>query len=172
MSDLASRAALVVSVLLSLTPAPGRAEAIPGGVSPCTETGDTVTVIARKRELWLCHDGAATGRFQVAMGRGGVDKRQQGDGKTPLGSYALGLPRPSPEYGLFIPIDYPTPDQAAHGFTGGAVGIHGPPRGLTEPEYPTTAVDWTKGCIATGTDDDIEVIAAFVRERQPSLVVR
>lgn len=140
--------------------------------SPCPEKGDFIAVIARKRELWLCQDGAPVARFHVAMGRGGVDKRRQGDGRTPLGTYALGLPRPSARFGVFIPIDYPTPDQAAQGFTGSAVGIHGPPRGLTEPEYPTTAVDWTQGCIATGVDDDIVVIAGFVLERRPVLLVR
>jgi murein L,D-transpeptidase YafK len=130
-----------------------------------------VTVIARKRELWLCQGGAAVARFPVAMGRGGFDKRRKGDGRTPLGTYTLGTPRPSARYGLFIPIDYPTPDQAANGFTGSDVGIHGPPRGVTE-EYPTTAVDWTQGCIATGMDTDIGMIAEFVRARQPVLVVR
>jgi len=139
---------------------------------PCPERGDTVTVIARKRELWLCRDGAALARFQVAMGRGGVDKRRKGDGRTPLGTYTLGSPRRSAKFGVFIPIAYPTSDQAAQGFTGSAVGIHGPPRGLTEPEYPTTAVDWTQGCIATGIDEHIGEIAEFVRARQPVLVVR
>jgi murein L,D-transpeptidase YafK len=131
-----------------------------------------VTVITRKRELWLCQEGAAVARFQVAMGRGGFDKRRKGDGRTPLGTYSLGAPRPSVRYGVFIPIDYPTPDQAAAGFTGSEVGIHGPPRGLSEPEYPTTVVDWTQGCIATGVDADIDVIAEFVRARQPVLVIR
>ncbi len=140
--------------------------------SPCPEKGDVVTVIARKRQLWLCQEGAPLAKFQVAIGRGGVDKRRRGDGRTPLGTYTLGSPRPSNLYGVFIPIDYPTPDQAASGFTGSAVGIHGPPRGQSEPEYPTTAVDWTQGCIATGLDEDIDVIAEFVRARQPVLVVR
>lgn len=131
-----------------------------------------VTVIARKRELWLCQEGAAVAKFQVAIGRGGLDKRRKGDGRTPTGTYALGSPRASTQFGLFIPIDYPTREQAAQGFTGGEVGIHGPPRGLAEPDYPTTAVDWTRGCIATGMDVDIGVIAEFVRDRRPLLVIR
>lgn len=140
--------------------------------SPCPEEGDVVTVIARKRELWLCQHGEPLAKFQVATGRGGFDKRRRGDGRTPLGTYTLGSPRPSSKYGVFIPIDYPTADQTASGFTGSALGIHGPPRGLTEPEYPTTVIDWTQGCIATGLDSEIDVIAEFVRERQPLLVVR
>jgi murein L,D-transpeptidase YafK len=139
--------------------------------SPCPEKGDVVTVISRKRELWLCRQGAPVARFQVAMGRGGVDKHRSGDGRTPLGKYTLGSPRPSAQFGLFIPIHYPTPEQAAKGFTGSEVGIHGPPRGLTAPEYPTTEIDWTRGCIATGLDADIAFIADFVRDRRPLLVV-
>lgn len=164
------RRALALAALALATPtSAGEAVAVR---PPCPEMGSVIAVVARKRQLWLCQDGAAVARFQVAMGRGGVDKRRKGDGRTPLGQYRLGSPRPSARYGLFIPIDYPTPDQAASGFTGSNVGIHGPPRGLTEPEYPTTSVDWTQGCIATGVDADIGVIAEFVRARRPVLVVR
>ncbi|HET9595485.1 MAG TPA: L,D-transpeptidase family protein [Anaeromyxobacteraceae bacterium] len=130
-----------------------------------------MTVVSRKRALWLCQNGAVVAKFQVAIGRRGVDKRKKGDGRTPLGTYALGAPRPSARYGLFIPIHYPTPEQAAKGFTGSDLGIHGPPRGLTEPEYPTTEIDWTQGCIATGMDFDIAIIASFVRDRSPTLVI-
>jgi hypothetical protein len=138
----------------------------------CPETGDVVAVITRKRELWLCRDGAVAARFEVALGQGGIDKRKKGDRRTPLGTYALGTPRPSGKFGLFIPIVYPTPEQAAQGQTGGDVGIHGPPRKLPEPAYPSTAYDWTLGCVATGTDLEIQAIADFVRERQPVLVIR
>jgi hypothetical protein len=138
----------------------------------CPATGEVIAVITRKRELWLCIDGAPAARFEVALGQGGLDKRQKGDRRTPLGTYALGTPRLSGRYGIFIPIVYPNREQAAQGLTGGDVGIHGPPRKLPEPEYPTTAFDWTLGCVATGTDADIELIATFVRERKPMLVVR
>jgi hypothetical protein len=139
---------------------------------PCPEPGDMVAVITTKRELWLCRDGALWARFQVALGQGGLDKRRKGDRRTPLGTYALRSPRPSGRFGVFIPIGYPTAEQAAQGLTGGTLGIHGPPRGKAEPEYPTTAFDWTLGCVATGTDADIEVIADFVRQRQPVVVIR
>ena len=45
-------------------------------------------------------------------------------------------------------------------------------RKLPEPEYPSTAYDWTLGCVATGSDLEIQVIADFVRERQPVLVIQ
>lgn len=157
-------------------PNPATPLAAPAALAPpaalCPETGEVIAVLTRKRELWLCIDGAPAARFEVALGQGGLDKRQKGDRRTPLGTYELGTPRLSGRYGIFIPIVYPTREQAAQGLTGGDVGIHGPPRKLPEPEYPTTAFDWTLGCVATGSDADIALIATFVRDRKPMLVVR
>jgi len=152
--------------------APAPAEARARAEGNCPDAGSAVAVLTRKRELWLCSDGAPAQRFQVALGQRGLDKRRKGDGRTPLGTYSLGAPRPSGQFGIFIPIEYPTPEQARQGHTGSTVGIHGPPRGKAEPSYPSTAFDWTLGCVATGTDEDIEVIARFVRERQPVVVIR
>ena len=162
---------IAFAVLFSAATA-GADEPVNRSEPPCPDEGNVVTVIARKRELWLCQQGVAVAKFQVALGRGGMDKRQKDDGRTPVGTYSLGNPRRSVEYGVFIPIAYPTPEQAAQGFTGSGIGIHGPPRGLTEPDYPTTVFDWTRGCVATGLDTDIEVIAEFVRTYQPIVVIR
>ncbi|ACL66439.1 ErfK/YbiS/YcfS/YnhG family protein [Anaeromyxobacter dehalogenans 2CP-1] len=161
-------AAWVLALLPALAPA--GAGALDPSPSPCPRARDAVVVVTDRRELWLCRGGIPAAQFAVALGRSGVGKRRHGDGRTPLGTYPLGDPRPSTQYGTFIPIAYPTPAQAARGFTGAAVGIHGPPRG-TEG-YPVTEVDWTQGCIATGTDEDVDAIAAFVRARRPRLVIR
>src|SRR5512146_550072 len=111
-------------VLLSI-PGAARSE-----TRPCPASGDAVVVHTATRHLWLCSDGTPAARYAVALGRGGIGKRRRGDGRTPLGTYPLGVPRQSARYGMFIPIASPTSDQAANGFTGAAVGIHGPPRGF------------------------------------------
>jgi L,D-transpeptidase catalytic domain len=165
--------ALILSVLtLGLA---GKAIAGVGAAArkpaPCPETGQAVAVVTSRHELLLCTDGTTAARFAVSIGRGGVDKHRQGDARTPLGTYPLGSPRPSLRYGTFIPIGYPTPEQAARGFTGGSVGIHGPPRDWDDPSYPLTALDWTLGCIATGSDAEVETVAEFVRTRQPIIVI-
>ncbi len=157
------------AVSAAVPPASAAPEATP---ARCPEKGDAIAVFTTKRELWLCVDGKEAARFEVALGQAGPGKRKQGDRRTPLGTYSLGPPRPSAKYGTFIPIAYPTAEQAAHGQTGGSVGIHGPPRKLPEPGYPTTAFDWTLGCVATGSDAEVEAIAAFVRSRQPVVVIR
>lgn len=138
----------------------------------CPAAGRAVAIFVRKRELWLCVDGEPTARYQVALGQQGVGKSRKGDNRTPLGTYTLGLPRPSARFGTFIPIAYPTPEQKAMGLTGSDLGIHGPPRKLPEPDYPSNAYDWTEGCVATGTDAEIEAVAAFVREHRPEVVIR
>ncbi len=165
---------MFATTLLTLALAAGdaMAEEIDQTPSTCPTTGDVVAVFTRKREIWLCRHGSLVGRIPVALGRGGNGKRRTGDNRTPLGVYGFGTPRPSKLYGTFIPFDYPTREQASRGHSGGALGIHGPPRGQAEPEYPTTAVDWTMGCVATGTDSDIETVAEFVRRYHPALLVR
>ncbi|WP_242342056.1 L,D-transpeptidase family protein [Anaeromyxobacter terrae] len=139
--------------------------------APCPDVGDHVVVDTRARVLWLCTDRHAVARVRVALGRGGVDKEREGDGRTPLGAYTLGEPRPS-RFGTFIPIGYPTAAQRARGLSGSNVGIHGPGRRLSWLGRASTWVDWTAGCVATGTDEDIARVAAFVRERRPSIVLR
>ena len=139
---------------------------------PCAQADNAVVVLTGRRELWLCARGAPPARYAISLGRSGTGKRRRGDGRTPLGTYALGVPRPSSRYGSFIPIAYPTVAQAARGYSGSAIGIHGPPRGITPAEYPVTEVDWTHGCIATSTDEEVDAIASFVRERRPRVVIR
>jgi murein L,D-transpeptidase YafK len=118
--------------------------------------------------MYLCNAGKAEGAFTVALGTKGVGKQREGDYKTPLGHYGLGPPRASKNFHIFVPVGYPTPAQARMGFTGGAIGIHGPPRGYsTLAELALlVAQDWTAGCIAVATDAEIETVAAWVRKQE------
>src|SRR5512133_4002634 len=167
-SSRTARAIVTVLVALSI---PGAARS-GDDARPCPESGDAVVVRTATRHLWLCAAGTPLVRYAVALGRGGIGKRRRGDGRTPVGTYPLGEPRPSARYGTFIPIAYPTPAQAASGLTGSAVGIHGPPRGFEGPESVVTSFDWTLGCIATGTSGEVGAIAEFVRARRPRIVIR
>lgn len=101
--------------------------------------------------------------FHVALGRGGVDKRAEGDSRTPRGRYTLGAARPSSRYHRFIPVGYPTASQAGQGFTGSDVGIHGPRDAFAWLGRTTVWVDWTRGCIALGTKADVDRVAEWAR---------
>ena len=95
------------------------------------------------------------------LGRGGLDKRVEADGKVPLGEYPLGPALASKAFHVFIPVGYPTPSQRRRGFTGGAIGVHGPSR--ADQGRFSTGMDWTLGCIAVGSDDEIDRVARWVR---------
>ncbi|HEX2660740.1 MAG TPA: L,D-transpeptidase family protein [Polyangia bacterium] len=147
-----------------------RAHAQPG---PCHPHETAVVVETRARRLHLCEAGQVARSFDVALGVGGVGKQRQGDNKTPLGEYGLGPPRASHDYHLFVPVGYPTVAQARQGFTGSAIGIHGPPRGFAGllARAGTVVPNWTAGCIALPSDDEIEAVAAWLR-RQTTRRVR
>jgi murein L,D-transpeptidase YafK len=131
---------------------------------PCQDEKSSIVVDTKKHRLFLCLENATVGTYRVAIGKGGTPKRKQGDSKTPLGRYALGKPRPSKRYGTFIPVGYPTRKQREQGYTGSAIGIHGPDRSVAWLGALTLLTDWTQGCVAVGTDSTIDEIAAWVEK--------
>ena len=117
-------------------------------------------MFARQRLLWACRQDRPVTSYRVALGSGGLGKTREGDQRTPLGTYALGRPRPSRRFARFIPIAYPTAEQRRDGYTGGSVGIHGPPAGGLDPLGAVS--NWTDGCIAVDRMEDAEELAAWV----------
>lgn len=150
---------LIAAIVLALALSP----------EPCVGKGTVLYVDAAERTLWLCESGQAVEAIPVALGRGGLDKRVEGDAKVPLGEYPLGSPRPSQSYHLFIPVGYPTPSQRRNGFSGSAIGVHGPPRAYGGPA--STASDWTLGCIAVGTDDEIARVADWLKTTRARRII-
>lgn len=148
---------LAAALLLSL--------ALPcSAADPCAGKGTLVLVRTEDHHLHLCENNVSTKQYSVALGTGGVGKRREGDAKTPLGTYSLGAPRASAAgFGTFIPIGYPTPEQRKAGYTGGAVGIHAPPRGWEWAGPLAVGSDWTLGCVAVESDLVIGAIARWVR---------
>jgi len=141
-------------------------------VNPCTSPEPQVVVIAKDHHLWLCDQGHAVAHYDVALGRSGTGKRAAGDRKTPLGTYPLGKARLSSRFGTFIPVAYPTASQRLQGFSGADVGIHGPDRRLRWAGRANTWFDWTAGCIALGTDENVRAVAWWVQTRNPGIVIR
>jgi murein L,D-transpeptidase YafK len=132
---------------------------------PCAGQGTSIVVHTADSELHLCEGGASTKRFPVALGRKGKGKKAQGDARTPLGTYDLGVPRSSREFGTFIPIAYPTVAERKKGYTGRDVGIHGPKRSFRWAGRINAWFDWTAGCIAVADDPSIKEIAAWVKSK-------
>jgi L,D-peptidoglycan transpeptidase YkuD (ErfK/YbiS/YcfS/YnhG family) len=138
---------------------------------PCEGQDTAVVIDTGLRMMWTCKDSHKLKDYHISIGRGGIDKREQGDKKTPLGEYTLGIPRSSEKFGVFIPVGYPNQDQKNRGYTGSAIGIHGPDRLFKRLEETDAWFDWTKGCIAVGSDDDISEIALWLKENNVTKVI-
>jgi len=124
----------------------------------------------------------------VAIGRNGVStSKQEGDQKTPLGSYRISRIKTDSRYHLFFGFDYPNMDQATEALKarrissdewqainmahlqgreppantplGGYVGIHG--IGSGDPRIHED-FNWTEGCIAL-TNEQIDDLARWIK---------
>ncbi len=158
-------------VLLLLLSSPSSSSSSSSSSPPCARAETAVVVDTRVHRMHLCRDGNVDRTFVVALGMRGVGKQRQGDARTPLGRYGLGPPRASQNFHIFVPVEYPTPAQARMGFTGSAIGIHGPPRGWTLAALATLVMqDWTIGCNAVETDEDIETVATWIRKHEVKVV--
>ena len=129
----------------------------------CGAPDTRIVVDVAKHTLSLCDGDKRVDAFAVRLGRGGVGKTREGDGKTPIGTYSLGDPRASNRYGTFIPIGYPTEEQKKLGYTGSAVGVHGPARWVKWLGSLVNTFDSSDGCVGVARDAEIEKIATWVR---------
>lgn len=158
----------LATILLALfLPTSSRGEA-PSETSPdpCRARRTSVIVDTESRRLHLCRRGVTDASYPVNLGQGGLGKRRQGDQKTPLGRYALGTPRASVSgFTWFVPVGYPTEAQRQRGYTGGAIGIHGPPDWMPSQVIDLAfATPWTDGCIMVRTRAEIDAIRAWLLE--------
>jgi len=158
---------IIVLYLFMLSSLPG----LTAENEPCKGLDTALIVDTSSHTMWMCQKSDAIAEFRVAIGQCGVEKRGKGDKKTPRGEFDLGIPRPSGKFRLFIPIGYPNAEQSSKGYSGGNIGIHGPHRGSLWLGKDSSKVDWTHGCIAVGTDEDILTVAQWVKDQGVKKVI-
>ena len=137
----------------------------------CPPAQNVVRVETASHRLGLCEQGVVRETFSVRLGRNGTGKEAEGDRKTPLGTYALGGARSSSAYGTFIPIGYPTEAQRQRGYTGSAVGVHGPHRSMLWLGSKVNVVDSTDGCVGIASDEEMSRIQRWVSTAPASTIV-
>ncbi len=107
--------------------------------------------------------------FYISLGLNGVEKRREGDQKTPLGIYRITSKRAKlPDfYGASAyPIDYPNDWDKMQGRKGHGIWLHGTPSATYS--RPPRATD---GCIVL-TNDDLERLSRYVDvSRTPVVIV-
>lgn len=139
---------------------------------------DSVLVKKSKRTMELHKDGAVYRTYRISLGdqpRG--HKIQEGDERTPEGSYVLDWRNPNSSFYKSIHVSYPnaldrTVARSLGVSPGGMIMIHGLPNWLSSPrlaeEYRRT--DWTDGCIAVG-NEEMDEIWRLVRDGTPITIL-
>jgi len=145
---------------------------------PLAVVADRIVVHKTERELLLVADGKTLKRYQIALGgnpRG--HKTQEGDQRTPEGTYHIAGRNPRSAYHLSLRISYPNEEDRMQATRrsvspGGDIMIHGLPNGFGWIGRLHRLVDWTAGCIAVTdsesvTDSEIEEIWRAVPDGTP-----
>jgi len=133
---------------------------------------DHVVVLKKERTLRLLSQGKVIRTYEVALGGDPVGpKAQQGDHKTPEGSYVLDSRNPHSQFYKSIHISYPSEHDRAlarrNGVSpGGDVFVHGLPNGYGAIGAAHRLRDWTDGCIAV-TNEELDEIWAAVPDGTP-----
>jgi len=155
--------------VLAATPATGEAAATPPleikrvidlkNLQP--EDVDKIEIFKADRTLHLLDaDGNVLRSYKIVLGWEPVGKKtEEGDGKTPEGSYTIDSFNENSSYNKSMRISYPNKDDIAqakkrHVSPGGAIFIHGKPNFKAWMFWHyNKSTDWTNGCVALDNTD-------------------
>lgn len=124
-----------------------------------------IVVYKDERKMYLMNDKRVLRKYDFDLGFAPEgDKKIEGDGKTPEGTYYISYLNPASRFHLSLKISYPNADDVAEARAlgkspGGDIFIHGQ-GGIGR------VGDWTWGCISV-TNDEIEEIYSMVRVGTP-----
>ncbi len=139
---------------------------------PAGTVADRVVVLKANRTLELYSGSNLLRSYSISLGREPVGpKQQQGDHRTPEGSYVLDYRKADSSYHRALHISYPRPDQVATAHAQGVAAgdlimIHGLPNGLGFLGRLHLLMDWTVGCVAV-TNADVDEIWRVVPDGTP-----
>lgn len=131
-----------------------------------------IAVDAEKSRLYLFANGAQglslIGDFYISVGKLGVDKREEGDQRTPLGMYFSTHMIPGAKlpdlYGVgALPVNYPNDWDRLHGRTGSGIWLHGSP----SDQFARLPLA-SDGCVVLA-NPDMQLLLQTVDRRTPVL---
>ncbi|SEW28932.1 L,D-transpeptidase catalytic domain [Cognatiyoonia koreensis] len=144
----------------------------PPTMAATTEQADAIHVDKSDRKLTLLKAGEPIFQTKIALGRAPEGhKRQEGDERTPTGSYTIDWRNENSIAHLSLHISYPNEDDRAQATDrnvspGGNIMIHGVLNGWGALGPLQHLVDWTNGCIAV-TNADMQTIWSLVPNGTP-----
>lgn len=132
-----------------------------------------IAVDASRSRLYLFENSAQGVKliadFYVTVGRNGVDKRSEGDQRTPLGVYFIGRQLPGKQlpdlYGKgALTLNYPNDWDRLQDRTGSGIWLHGVP-----PDQYARLPQASDGCVVLA-NPDIQFLMDTVDRRTPVLI--
>jgi len=150
-----------------------------------TQSRHVIAVDASRSRLYLFENLAKTteqsaspsppsmrllGDFFISVGKSGINKRVEGDGRTPLGVYYITSVRDKKSLPEFygsgaLPINYPNAVDVQRGRTGSGIWLHGTP-----PQQYVRAPLASDGCVVL-SNPDMERLLALVEPRTTPVVI-
>ena len=108
--------------------------------------------------------------FFISVGKSGIDKRLEGDGRTPLGNYYITAAKDRKSLPAFygagaLPINYPNAFDNHKGRTGSGIWLHGTP-----PDQFVRAPLASDGCVVV-SNPDMQRLLATVSPRTTPVVI-
>ncbi len=127
------------------------------------ELADLVVVKKSERKLYLYNGDKVLRSFDIALGLVPEGhKMQEGDFKTPEGSYRLDRRRVDSDFFMAIQISYPNEQDVVRARSRGVspgsyIMIHGQPVNPKKPASYYKKYDWTDGCIAVSNAAMVDI---------------
>jgi murein L,D-transpeptidase YafK len=124
---------------------------------------DRIEMFKAKRTLELWNGSQMLKQYTVSLGHNPLGpKTQEGDSRTPEGTYRIDYRNPESRFHLALHISYPDSlaiqrAKTLHISPGGMIMLHGLRNGLGWIGKLHRLADWTDGCIAV-TNPEIEEI--------------
>lgn len=126
------------------------------------EQVDRIVIVKSAHTMTLMREGRKIKTYKVALGDSKGPKVQQGDKKTPEGTYFVDGKNPNSLFHRALHLSYPNAADRERArklgvSPGGDIEIHGLPRQYAWLGAAHRSVDWTTGCIAV-TNAEIDEI--------------
>ncbi len=140
--------------------------------SSVSGTSDKILILKSEHLLILQQHGRVLKTYHIALGRGDLSpKHQQGDHRTPEGSYFVTLKRDPSRFYRALKISYPSKSDLEEAKKWGVepgsnIEIHGLPQWLGWLGPVQHWIDWTDGCI-TVSNSEIDEIWPLVKVGTP-----
>jgi murein L,D-transpeptidase YafK len=144
----------------------------PSGIVDATHPIDLILISKSKRKIYFIGKNQVIYAFTSAFGDGLGNKIEEGDGRTPEGTYQVSTKNTQSDFHKSLGVSYPNANDLAYAkkykvSAGGDIMIHGMSNKISFANSITVATainltDWTQGCVAV-RNDQIDAVFPHIK---------